>query len=129
MIDDGVMSEPAPVSAGLRGGGWLRGMAEVVAITLVFAAAGCWPVPDSNESVYLTKARHAADPTWAAWDFFLETPDAHGLFYLVMGPVAAWLTLDEAAWVGRVLGWLAVAIGFRHAVLPLLPGAAGGGGV
>ena len=129
MIDDGGMSEPAPVSAGLRGGGWLRGMAEVVAITLVFAAAGCWPVPDSNESVYLTKARHAADPTWAAGDFFLETPDAHGLFYRVMGPVAAWLTLDEAAWVGRVLGWLAVAIGFRHAVLPLLPGAAGGGGV
>jgi len=106
----------------------IRGAAEILVITAVFAAAGCWPVPDSNEPVYLTKARHAADPTWAAGDFFLETPDAHGIFYLLMGPLAAGLTLDQAAWVGRVLGWLAVAIGFRHVVLPLLPGAGGRGG-
>jgi hypothetical protein len=123
MMDHGHDSANAQVVAG-----WLRGMAEILAITLLFAAAGCWPVPDSNEAAYLTKARHAADPAWAAGDFFLESPDAHGIFYLLMGPVAAGLTLDQAAWVGRVLGWLAVAIGFRHAVLPLLPGSSASAG-
>jgi hypothetical protein len=108
-------------------GGW-RPALEILAITVVFAAAGCWPVPDSNEAVYLTKARHAADPSFAQGDFFLESPDAHGVFYLVMGPLAAGLTLDQAAWVGRLFGWLAVAIGFRHAVVPLLPGGENGRG-
>ena len=68
---------------------WWRSALEVVAITAIFAAAGAWPVPDVNETVYLTKARHAADPAYAAGDFFLETPDAHGVFYLLLGPLAA----------------------------------------
>ncbi|MGI9177971.1 MAG: DUF6798 domain-containing protein, partial [Pirellulales bacterium] len=79
-----------------------------------------WPTADVNEAVYLTKARHAADPTWAAGDFFLETPDAHGVFYLLMGPLAAALPLEQAAWIGRIVGWAAVAVGFRHAAVPLL---------
>lgn len=105
-----------------RGPAWLLSAAELLAIFLVFAATAAWPVPDVNEAVYLTKARHAADPAWAAGDFFLETPDAHGVFYVLFGPVAAALPLAQAAWLGRVLGWLALAVGFRHAVLPLLTG-------
>ncbi|MFM8951533.1 MAG: DUF6798 domain-containing protein [Planctomycetaceae bacterium] len=97
-----------------------RWAVEAAVIAAIFAAAGAWPVPDVNEAVYLTKARHAADPTWAAGDFFLETPDAHGVFYRVFGPIAATLPLDQAAWVGRIAGWLALAIGFRHAVGPLV---------
>lgn len=77
-------------------------------------------MPDVNEPVYLTKARHAVDPTWAAGDFFLETPDAHGVFYRVFGPLAATLPLDQAAWIGRIAGWLALAIGFRHVSGPLV---------
>lgn len=107
----------------MTGGSDLRRMAaEVALVTLVFAAAGAWPVPDVNETVYLTKARHFADPTWAAGDWFLETPDAHGVFYLLFAPVAAALSLEQAAWVGRWAGWIAVAAGFLHAVRPLLPG-------
>jgi hypothetical protein len=105
----------------------LRAVAEVVAIAGIFAAAGCWPVPDVNETVYLTKARHAADPAYAAGDFFLETPDAHGLFYLVMGPLAAALPLETAAWIGRIAGWLMLAVGFRHLAVPLVAAVAGGG--
>ena len=101
---------------------WLPSAGEMLAIVLVFAATAAWPVPDVNEAVYLTKARHAADPDWAAGDFFLETPDAHGVFYVLFGPLAAALPLAEAAWLGRVLGWLALAVGFRHAVLPVLGG-------
>jgi hypothetical protein len=105
--------------AALRPVSLTRRIAEVVLIAAVFAAAGAWPVPDLNEPVYLTKARHAVDPAWAAGDFFLETPDAHGVFYLVFGPLAAALPLDQAAWIGRIAGWLAVAIGFGHLIVPL----------
>jgi len=104
-------------------GGWARAFIEVLAILALFAAAGAWPVPDVNETAYLTKARHYADPAWGRGDFFLETPDAHGVFYLLMGPLAAALPLEQAAWIGRWLGWLALACGFRHAVVRLLPGA------
>jgi hypothetical protein len=101
-------------------GGWARAGLEVLAILAIFAAAGAWPVPDVNETAYLTKARHYADPAWGRGDFFLETPDAHGVFYLLMGPLAAAVPLEQAAWIGRWLGWLALACGFRWATLPLL---------
>jgi len=102
-------------------GGWRSAVCEVLAILLIFAAFGAWPVPDVNETAYLTKARHYADPAWGRGDFFLETPDAHGVFYLAIGPLAARLPLDQAAWIGRWLGWLAVAVGFQRAAMPLLP--------
>jgi len=100
--------------------GWRRAATEAILIGVVFAAVGAWPAPDVNEAVYLTKARHAADPRWGDGDFFLETPDAHSAFYLVMGPLAASLPLDQAAWAGRIAGWLLLAVGFRHAAVPLL---------
>ena len=84
-------------------------LGETLLVALLFAAAAAWPTPDVNEAVYLTKARHATNPAWAAGDFFLDTPDAHGVFYLLAGPLAAALPLDQAAWVGRIAGWLAVA--------------------
>lgn len=116
---DGEMLE----SGGGRPAGWARAVVEWIVITAVFAAAGAWPTPDVNEAVYLTKARHAADAHWGRGDFFLETPDAHGVFYLVAGPVAAATSLDHAAWIGRVVGWALLAVGFRTAALPLLPSA------
>ncbi len=106
-----------------RGPSWLRAVLEVIAITAIFAAAGAWPVPDVNEAAYLTKARHAADPSWCAGDFYLETPDAHGIFYLVIGPLAARLPLETAAWIGRVAGWLALAVGFWHLAAATVAGA------
>jgi hypothetical protein len=114
-----------PLAGGSDGGGAagpLLAAVETLLIAALFAAAGAWPVPDVNEAVYLTKARHAADPAWGRGDFFLETPDAHGVFYLLMGPLAAAVPLETAAWIGRVIGWLALAAGFRHAVVPLVAG-------
>jgi hypothetical protein len=112
--------ESGDVQTAGRAAKWSAAIGEVLAITLIFAATAAWPVPDVNEAVYLTKARHRVDPTWGAGDFFLETPEGHGLFFLLFGPVAAALPLATAAWVGRWLGWLALAAGFRHAVLPLV---------
>jgi len=114
-------------SDGRAGGGWAACVTEILLVTAVFAAAGCWPVPDVNETVYLTKARHAADPAYGGGDFFLETPDAHGIFYLAIGPLAAAVSLETAAWIGRIVGWLSLAIGFRQLAVPLVPEAGGRG--
>jgi len=97
---------------------------ELAVLTLLCAATGAWPVPDVNETVYLTKARHAADPDFGRGDFFLETPDGHGLFFRLFGAIAAEMPLESAAWVGRWAGWLAVAVGAWWALRPLLPSAA-----
>ena len=105
--------------------GRLAAAGEVAAILLLFAACGAWPLPDVNETVYLTKALHHVDPAYGRGDWFLETPDAHSVFYAVMGPILAACGLESGAWVGRWLGWLAVALGFRHAVVPLVPTAFG----
>jgi hypothetical protein len=115
-------SETAQAAASPAGAGWGRFLVEGAVILGLFAAAGAWPVPDVNETAYLTKARHWADPSWCRGDFFLETPDAHGIFYMLMGPLAAALPLEQAAWLGRWLGWLGLALGCRHAVAPLLSG-------
>ena len=106
--------------AGARAGAAGVWLGETALVALLFAAAAAWPTPDVNEAVYLTKARHAVDPAWAAGDFFLETPDAHGVFYLLFGPLAAALPLDRAAWVGRIAGWSAVACGFTWAIAPVV---------
>ena len=93
---------------------------EVGIFTTIFAVAGAWPAPDVNEGYYLAKARHSFDPEWCGNDFFLNSGEAHGLFFYLLGPLAASVTLSSAAWVGRWAGWLVLAVGFRHAVWPLL---------
>ena len=93
---------------------------EWLLIAAVFAAAGAWPVPDVNEAHYLSKARHAFDPSWCEGDFFLESRGAHGLFFQLLGPLAGTVSLATAAWIGRWAGWLFLAAGFRHAVRPLV---------
>ena len=99
-------SSPAP---------WPVLLAEWLLITAVFAAAAAWPVPDLNEAHYLPKAKHAADPSWCPGDFFLSSPEAHGLFFRLLGPATTMFSLATATWLGRWLGWLALAAGFRHA--------------
>lgn len=93
---------------------------EWLLIAAVFAAAGAWPAPDVNEAHYLSKARHAFDPSWCGGDFFLESRGAHGLFFRLLGPLAGTVSLATAAWIGRWAGWLCLAAGFRHAARPLL---------
>jgi hypothetical protein len=105
-----------------RGAGPLGRLVALLATLAIFAAAGAWPVPDVNETVYLTKARHEADPAYGRGDFFLESREGHGVFFRLIGPLTAAVPLPRAAWIGRWLGWLALAAGFRHAIVPLVPG-------
>ena len=60
--------------------------AEVGVFTAIFAVAGAWPAPDVNEGYYLAKARHSFNPEWCENDFFLNSGEAHGLFFYLLGP-------------------------------------------
>lgn len=100
---------------------WGRAAAESGLIFLVFFLWAGGPPPDTNESHYLAKARHYWDPGWAAGDFFLESADAHVVFYWTFGWVTAWLPLPAAAWVGRIVTWLLLAWSWRRLSWAVVP--------
>jgi hypothetical protein len=99
---------------------WLA-LAEIVLIFGVFFLHGAYPVPDSNEAHYLAKARHYWNPAWGAGDFFLESADAHQAFYWTFGWLTLWLTLEQTAWIGRVLTWLLLAWGWQRLSFAAVP--------
>lgn len=81
---------------------------------LTFAALAAGPVPAVNESHYWTKAKSFWDPTYGSRDLFLQSADAHYVFYLTLGLLAAPLSLPWAVWVARWLVWGAMAIGWTR---------------
>lgn len=116
-------SVASPTAVARPSAPWLaaRLALEIGLMTAIFAAAGAWPTPDTNEAHYLARARHSWDPSWGAGDFFLDSPEAHGVFYRLLGPLAAALPLDQAAWIGRWLGWGSLAAGFSFLASVILP--------
>lgn len=103
-------------------------VAEIVLVFAVFALHGAWPTPDSNETYYLTKARHYWQPTWCKGDFFLESKDAHQIFYWTFGWLAALPAdgkategLAAVAWAGRLLTWFLLAIGWQRLSAAIVP--------
>ncbi len=100
---------------------------ETTLVFLVFALQGAWPVPDVNEPYYLGKAAHYWNPDWAPRDDFLQSRDAHLVFYFTFGWLtAAGLPLPAFAWAGRLITWWLLAWGWcrlSRAVIPK-PGAA-----
>ena len=90
---------------------------QLVLATVVFAgfaAFGAWrsPVPGVNEPHYLCKAKHFSDPSWCELDFFLNSADAHWVFYALIGPVTRIFSLEQTAWIGRFVVWWALALGW-----------------
>lgn len=111
--------------SGMRRRGLAAAVAQAAVVALLFAAAGAWPTPDTNEAHYLTRARHGWDPSWLEGDFFLESREAHGVFSLLIGPLAAAWPLEAAAWAGRLAGWGVLAAGFFFAASAAIPSAVG----
>jgi hypothetical protein len=99
---------------------WLT-IAEVALIFAVFFLHGAWPVPDVNEAHYLSKAKHYWDPTWCANDFFVNTADAHQVFYWTFGWLARYVPLDQVAWIGRFLTWGLLAWAWRRLSWAVVP--------
>ena len=83
-------------------------------VTLSFAVYALWRIstPAVNEPHYLTKAKHFWDPTWCSRDIFLTSYNAHYVFYWVMGIWTRFCSLETTAWIGRLLGWGALAAGW-----------------
>lgn len=88
-----------------------------------FAAYGLCraPVPAVNEPHYLGKARHFWNPGWCARDLFLDSADAHWVFYATVGALTRWLSLPQTAVVGRTLAWILLASGWVAFVSRIVP--------
>jgi hypothetical protein len=78
---------------------------ETLWIFLIFFLVAASPPPDVGESHYLVKARHYWHPAWCAGDLFLESRDAHTVFYWSFGWVTRLVSLAAAAWIGRIVTW------------------------
>ena len=104
-----------------RGSDRALGMAGGFVSFLVFAAVRS-PVPGVNEPHYLTKAKHFWNPDWCRGDFFLESSNAHLILYQTVGLLTQWFTLEQTAWIGRVLATLLLAVAWSEFISRLVPG-------
>jgi hypothetical protein len=98
-----------------------RAILETLLIFGVFSLHGAWPVPDVNEAHYLSKAKHYWNPEWCRSDFFVNTADAHQVFYWTFGWLTKLLPLAAVAWVGRLLTWVLLAFAWRRLSWAVLP--------
>ena len=82
-----------------------RRVLEVCLILGLCAAYGSMPTPAVNEAHYLAKAKHYWDANWCPGDQFLDSADAHSVFYWTFGWLTVWLPLPLVAWSGRFFTW------------------------
>jgi len=94
---------------------------ECLSILAIFALVAGWPVPDVNETHYLLKAKHHWQPEFLQGDLFLESPEAHGTFYVLFGWLTVWMPLEAAAWCGRVLVWSCQAVAWQRLSWAVIP--------
>jgi len=95
--------------------------AEIMLIFLLFFLYAGWPPPDVNEAHYLAKAKHYWQPEWCATDHFLQSADAHLVFYWTLGWLTRLAPLPVAAWLGRFLTWILLAWSWRRLSWAVIP--------
>ena len=98
-----------------------QAIAEVGLIFLVFFVHAAWPVPEVNETHYLTKAKHYWNSSWCPNDLFLDSVDAHQVFYWTCGWLTRFFSLSATAWCGRVLTWGLLAWAWQRLSFLLVP--------
>lgn len=81
--------------------------------TLFFIYAGDAP-PMVNEAHYMVKAKNFWQPTWCVNDLFASSGKAHTTFYVLFGWPLQRLSLETTTWIGRIVGWMLIAIGLRR---------------
>ncbi len=96
-------------------------LGEIVLIVLLLFVIGSGLPPAVNEVHYLGKAKHLWSPDWCAQDAFLQSADAHLVFSWVYGWVTTLTTLPAAAWIGRAIGWILLAIAFQRLSSSIVP--------
>src|SRR5262245_51121084 len=124
------MSDQPSQPRGSSPGAFLFGEADrrpwlaVAIVLLAFAVSGAWraPVPGVNEPHYLGKARHFWEPAFCSRDLFIASYDAHWLLYATVGSLTTVLPFEQAAWLGRLLAWTALALGWVMLAREVAPG-------
>jgi hypothetical protein len=94
---------------------------EIVLIFAIFCVHGAWPVPEVNEPYYLGKAIHFWNPQWASGDLFLQTPDAHTVFYVTVGWLSLLLKPTALAWTLRLITWALLAWSWQRLSAAVVP--------
>jgi hypothetical protein len=114
------MSQSPPSLSRSKLVGWC-GPAAIVFLELMIYSAVQAPVPGVNEPQYLGKAAHFWDPSWAASDRFLESSNPHLVFYVAVGWLTTFLSLEATAWIARVAGYGLLAAGWTALASALTP--------
>ena len=94
---------------------------EILLIASLFALHAGWHAPEVNEPNYLAKAKQYWNPDWCSGDFFLNSADAHVVFYWTFGWTTCVLPLPTAALIGRLLTCLLLAIGWQRLSSSIVP--------
>lgn len=81
----------------------------VLCIFFLYAGSA---VPAINEPHYWTKAAHFWNPGFGKGDLFLESGDAHWLFFATFGCLTQYMPLVWAVWAGRFITWILLAFGW-----------------
>lgn len=102
------------------------GLIEIALMVFCFAAIVGQAAPDVNESHYLTKAKHFWNPGYCPGDIFLSSSFSHWAFYVLTGWLTKFVSLATYAWIGRIVSWTVIAIGWRRVCrqlfeVPLMP--------
>lgn len=86
----------------------------LAAVLAVFAVISLvrFPVPGVNEPHYLTKARSSVDDTWCSNDFFLQSANAHAVFFALVGPLTKVFSFAAVALSGRLFSLSLIAWGW-----------------
>lgn len=92
----------------------------VVLVLLLFLFAGGEPSA-TDESHYLSKAKHYWNPAWCPNDYFLNSTDAHVGFYWTFGLLANLFSLPTAAWIGRMIVWTFQAFAWQRLSVAVIP--------
>ncbi len=93
---------------------WRWQVWEVWLILMVFVVYAGDPAPAINEAHYLAKAKNFWQPEWCQHDLFVTSGKAHTTFYWVFGWLTRLFSLETTAWIGRVAGWLLLAVGLQR---------------
>ena len=103
---------------------WQSSVAPTLTILLLVFVLYGGPVPRLSEELYLPLARHVGNPSFLALDWTMRGPfSEHWAFNHLFGPIAAHVSLQWFAWVGRIvtaatMAALLLRIGMRIGLRP-----------
>ena len=85
-------------------------LVDFIGVFCIFFLYAGSSVPAINEPHYWTKAAHFWDNNFGRGDLFLESGDAHWLFFATFGYFTQCVPMPWAVWTGRFVTWIFLAL-------------------